>query len=338
MTVRKRLALAAAALLLAALIAGGAWLVAGMRAPGARFESPVVVEIPRGASSRQMARLLEENGVIRSATHFMVLRAWRSKDVLQAGEYQFQQPLSVWDAFDKLASGLVMLHPLTAPEGLTRFDIAKLVGQAGFGTEQEFLALTEDPAPIRDLFPKAASLEGCLYPETYRFPRSATSREVLDAMLGAFRAAFEKARAGSDTKLEPYEALTLASLIEKETGVDAERPLVSSVYYNRMRLGMLLQCDPTIIYGLLLEGRYRGRIYESDIRNPHAYNTYVHAGLPPGPIANPGLESLQAAYHPADSDYLYFVAQAAGKPSHVFSKSLQAHNQAVAQYRGTIPR
>jgi UPF0755 protein len=338
LTLRKRLALSAAALLLVALIAAGAWLVAGMRAPEGPFETPVIVEIPHGASSRQMARLLEERGVIRSATHFMALRVWRSKTVLQAGEYQFQQPASVWEAFDKLASGAVMLHPLTMPEGLTRFEIAKLVGQAGFGTEQELLALTEDPAPIRDLFPRAASLEGCLYPETYRFPRTATSKDVLDAMLRAFRAAFAKAQQGSDSKLEPYEALTLASLIEKETGVDEERPLVSSVYHNRMRIGMLLQCDPTIIYGLLLEGRYRGRIYESDLRAPHAYNTYIHQGLPPGPIANPGLESLQAAYHPADTDYLYFVAEAAGKPSHVFSESLQAHNQAVAQYRGTLPR
>ncbi|MCB1019581.1 MAG: endolytic transglycosylase MltG [Acidobacteria bacterium] len=332
----KRILLVAAALFVVALLGVAAWAVNGMAPPDAQFAAPVVVDIPRGASSRDMAALLEEPGVIRSATHFMLARAWRSKDVLQAGEYEFTRPVSVWDAFDKLASGAVLLHTVTVPEGLTRFEIAKLVQEAGFGSADAFLTLTADPGPIRDLFPAAQSLEGCLYPETYSFPRNTEPKTVLDAMLRGFRNAFEQAKQGSDSKLAPYEALTMASLIEKETGVDDERPLVSSVYYNRIRIGMLLQCDPTIIYGLLLEDRYRGKIYESDIRDPHDYNTYVHAGLPPGPIANPGLASLKAAFHPADTNYLYFVAESAGKPGHIFSKNLQAHNQAVAQYRRTL--
>ena len=335
MTLRKALAaaLAAFALLLAA---GAVWLANGLAAPDAAFAQPVIVEIPRGASSREMARLLEESGVIRSANHFLIARTWRSKDVLQAGEYQFVRPVSVSEAYDKLVRGEVLLHAVTIPEGLTRFEVAEAVAEAGFGTKERFLELTGDPKPIHDLFPDARSLEGCLYPETYNFPRATGPEKVLEAMLRAFRGAFEQAAKGSETALEPYEALTLASLIEKETGVDSERPLVSSVYYNRMRLGMLLQCDPTIIYGLLLESRYRGKIYESDIRDPHAYNTYVHPGLPPGPIANPGLASLRAAYHPAKSDFLYFVAEAAGKPSHVFSKNLTAHNRAVSRYRKTL--
>jgi UPF0755 protein len=332
----KRLAIAAAGLLALIGTGAGVWLSNGLAVPAGRFDQPVVVEIPRGASSREMARLLEENGVIRSATHFMAARAWRSMDVLQAGEYEFPRPVSVAEAYDKLVKGDVMLHPVTVPEGLTRFDVAEVMAAAGLGTKERFLELTADPAAIRDLFPNARSLEGCLFPETYSLPRTAGPEEALAAMLRAFRGAFAEAAQGSDTKLEPYEALTMASLIEKETGVDQERPLVSAVYHNRMRLGMLLQCDPTIIYGLRLEDRYRGKIYESDIRDPHPYNTYVRAGLPPGPIANPGLASLKAAYHSAESDYLYFVAEAAGKPSHVFSKNLVAHNRAVAQYRGTL--
>lgn len=336
MTKGKRIALAAAAVLVAVAAGAAIWALEGMSAPPGSFDRPVVVEIPRGASSREMAGLLEQAGVIRSARYFMLARAWRAGDVLQAGEYQFQQPVSVWEAYDKLVRGEVMLHAVTVPEGLTRFDVAKVVADAGFGAEEQFLALTADPQPVRDLFAGAESLEGCLFPETYHFPRSAGPDEVLDAMLRAFREAFGEAANGSESKLTPYQVLTLASLIEKETGVVEERRLVSSVYYNRMRLGMLLQCDPTIIYGLVLEDRYRGRIYESDIRDPHPYNTYVHAGLPPGPIANPGLASIRAAFHPADSDYLYFVAEAAGKPSHVFSKNLTAHNRAVAQYRRTL--
>jgi UPF0755 protein len=325
--------------LFVAIVAGaGAWLVNGMSAPGEDLATPVIVEIPRGATSRDMARMLEEKGVIRSATHFMIARAWRSKEILQAGEYQFVQPATVWEAYDKLVAGEVLLYPVTVPEGLTRFEIAELVALARFGTKEEFLALTADPAPIRDLFPEAKSLEGCLFPETYNFPRGTEPKAVVDAMLRAFRAAFENARKGATVSLSPYQALTLASLVEKETGVDTERVLVSSVYHNRLRLGMLLQCDPTIIYGLLLEGRYRGRIYESDILAPHSYNTYVHPGLPPGPIASPGILSIEAAYRPAQTDYLYFVAEAEGKPSHIFSKNLRAHNQAVAQYRGSLTR
>ena len=332
----KRAAFAAVGALGGCALLAAYWVASGLAAPSGQFSRPVVLEIPRGASSQEMARLLEENGVIRSARHFMLARAWRSDEVLQAGEYQFRQPVSVSDAYDKLVKGEVVLHAVTVPEGLTRYEIAKVVAEAGFAAEDEFLALTADPTPIQDLFPRAKSLEGCLFPETYNFPRSTGPDEVLQAMLRAFRGAFEQAARGSESALEPYEALTMASLIEKETGVVEERRLVSSVYYNRIRLGMLLQCDPTIIYGLLVEDRYRGKIYESDIRDPHPYNTYVHPGLPPGPIANPGLASLRAAFHPAKSDYLYFVAEAAGKPSHVFSKSLTAHNRAVSEYRRTL--
>ena len=338
MTPRKRIALAGAGLLLVLAVGAGAWLVQGLAAPAGEFEAPVVLEIPRGASSREMARLLEERGVIRSETHFMLARAWRSQEVLQAGEYEFTQPATVWEAYDKLVAGEVVLYPLTVPEGLTRFEVSDVVALAGFGSKERFLELTADPTAIKDLFPDANSLEGCLYPETYNFPRSTPPDKVLEAMLRAFRSAFETARKDSPSTLNPYEALTLASLVEKETGVDEERPLVSSVFHNRLRLGMLLQCDPTIIYGLLVEGRYRGALYEAELRDPTPYNTYIHPGLPPGPIANPGLDSIEAAHRPADSNYLFFVVEAAGKSTHVFSENLAAHNQAVAQYRETLAR
>ncbi|TDI54971.1 MAG: endolytic transglycosylase MltG, partial [Acidobacteria bacterium] len=160
-----------------------------------------------------------------------------------------------------------------------------------------------------------------------------TAEQIIRAMLANFRDAFEAASEGVDTEFAPYQTVILASLIEKETGIATERPLVSAVFHNRLKRGILLQCDPTIIYGLLLEGRYRGNIYESDLRDPHPYNTYLHGGLPPGPIASPGAASLRAALSPAESEYIFFVANPSGDGSHTFSVSLTAHNRAVAKFR-----
>ncbi len=250
-----------------------------------------------------------------------------------AGEYHFSQADSAAGVIERLMEGDVVLRPMTVPEGLTRFETAKIVAEAGYSTEEEFLELVADPKPIRDLFPEAESLEGFLFPETYRFPRTADGRQVLEAMLRNFRRAYEAAAPDGDPALTPYEAVTLASLIEKESGVSSERPLISAVFHNRLQKGMLLQCDPTIIYGLLLEGRYRGNIYASDLKDPHPYNTYIHKGLPPGPIANPGLESMRAAYAPATSDYIFFVAKPGGGGGHTFSVTLADHNRAVHELR-----
>jgi len=317
------------------LAAAGALTLSALEEPYSGFEGELLFDYPEGTTTRELAVQLEGAGVIRSQYLFLVARALRPEAKLQAGEYRFVGSASVWEVYQKLAEGRVHLRPLTIREGLTRFETAEVIANAGYGSLEEALALTADPQPIRDLFPEAKSLEGVLFPETYLFPRNTDAGDVVDAMVAGFRKAFEAASKGKTTPLAPYEVVTMASLVEKETGVPSERGLVSSVFHNRLQRGMLLQCDPTIIYGMILEGRYNGRLLQPDIRNPHPYNTYVHPGLPPGPIANPGHGALEAAFKPAESDYLYFVAEVYGEPQHVFSKNLKAHNRAVAAYRKT---
>ena len=301
--------------------------------PHEPFAEPVVIEIARGASSRQIAETLETRGVIRSKWSFLWERAWNREAILMAGEYIFHSPVAVSEAFEMLVSGRVRLYPLTVPEGLNRFETAKIVEASGLATADEFLALSADPSPVRDLLPDATTLEGCLFPETYSVAKTSTVVDLLNAMLSRFRSTLEIAREGRTAELDNWQAVILASMIEKETGWQTERGLVSSVFHNRMRLGMLMQCDPTIIYGLVLEDRYRGRIYRTDLADPHPYNTYIHGGLPPGPIANPGEEALRAAFAPSESSYLYFVAKPGGGSGHAFSKTLRAHNRAVRELR-----
>jgi UPF0755 protein len=315
--------------------AGGAYLMMALDEPHPLPSDDVVFDYPAGSSTRTLAAELEDAGVIRSQYLFLAARAMRPDAKLQAGEYQFKGAPSIWDVYEKLAGGRVYLRPITIPEGLTRFETAELIAKAGYGTPEETLALTADPKPILDLFPQAKSLEGVLFPETYSFPRDATAADVVKAMVAGFRKAYDEASQGKTTPLAPYDVVTMASLVEKETGVPDERPLVSSVYHNRLRIGMLMQCDPTIIYGLILDGRYKGTLLEPDIRDPHEYNTYVHPGLPPGPIANPGKGALKAAFQPAETKLLYFVAEVYGQPQHVFSTSLTEHNRAVKAYRKT---
>ena len=332
------LVLSAAALVVAGLIiagSAGAFLIVALDEPHAVPSEEILFDYPEGTPTRKLAGELEAAGVIRSKYLFLIARAMRPDVKLQAGEYQFQGSPSVRDVYEKLADGRVHLRPITIPEGLTRFETADLIAKAGYGTTEETLALTADPKPILDLFPQAKSLEGVLFPETYSFPRNAKAPDVIQAMVAGFRKAYAEAAQGKTTPLDPYDVVTMASLIEKETGVPDERPLVSSVYHNRLRIGMLMQCDPTIIYGLILEGRYKGTLLEPDIRDPHVYNTYVHPGLPPGPIANPGQGALAAAFKPAETKLLYFVAEVYGQPQHVFSKTLTEHNRAVTAYRKT---
>ncbi len=330
----KRVALrVAAATALCAAIGLAGWAFVEARRPYKGFDQPVLLEFARGARTADLAASLVSRGVVPTKWHFLLVRALRRSEVLMAGEYRFAEPASPWEVYDRIARGDVYLRRLTIPEGLTRFEISKLIGESGYATEEEFLALTGDPSPVHDKFPEARNLEGFLYPETYMLPKTADGAQILAAMLANFRRAFERAHA--DTSLTPYQTLTLASLIEKETGIPAERPLVSAVFHNRLDRGMLLQCDPTIIYGLVLENRYKGRISTEDIADPHPYNTYIHAGLPPGPIASPGFGSLAAAFQPADTDYLFFVAKAEGESRHVFSESLSEHNEAVAKYRAS---
>lgn len=319
--------------LLAAAAIAGAYVYSEINSPYGDFAEPVLFEYVRGASGAETAAALEELGVVRSRWLFLAARALQPGAVLMAGEYRFAAPDSPTGVVSRFSKGDVFLRPLTIPEGLTRFEVSSLVAAAGYSSEQEFLQLTADAAPIHDLFPEAASLEGFLFPETYSLAKTSTGEQILAAMLANFRQAFAAASKGIETDLSPYQTLTLASLIEKESGVPSERPLISAVFHNRLRRGMLLQCDPTIIYGLILEDRYRGTILLRDLKDPHPYNTYVHGGLPPGPIANPSAESLRAAFVPAESDYLFFVANPGGAGGHSFSATLREHNLAVARLR-----
>jgi UPF0755 protein len=237
------------------------------------------------------------------------------------------------EVYDHIASGKVLQHPFTVREGLSRFEIGELAASQGFTTRDEFLAECEKTGRIRDLAPEAKNVEGFLFPETYQMTRPFSAAQLVDMMVKRFRSVFEELSRGRPPKLTPYELVTLASMVEEETGVGDERKLVASVFYNRLKKGMLLQCDPTVIYGLILEDRYQGRLTRDELAVPHLYNTYLHQGLPPGPIANPGRASLEAVFEPAETDYLYFVAQPDGSGGHVFSESLDAHNRAVGAYR-----
>lgn len=306
---------------------------AGTEGPSDPFEEPVVVEIGRGLTSMEIAEKLEGAGVIASKWGFLWERLWDRSAKLMAGEYEFEGPISAAEAFEKLASGRVILYPLTIPEGLNRFEIAEIVASEGLSTKEEFIALTADPGLAKDILPEAKTLEGLLFPETYNLAKTSTVHDLLDAMLAGFRDALAAASSQRTAEISDWDALVLASMIEKETEKPDERGLVSSVFHNRLQRGMLMQCDPTIIYGLILDGRYRGKIYLSDLSDPHVYNTYIHDGLPPGPIANPGLMSLNAAFAPDESDYLFFCAKPGHGQGHAFSTSLRDHNLAVQALR-----
>ncbi len=322
MTLRR--ALQAAALGAAGLAAFTAWTATR---PYQGYSGEVFVDLPRGSSTLDIAVRLTEAGVLRSEWPFLVLRAVRPRTTLKAGEYRFDHPVSPLEVYRKIAAGEVFYFTLTIPEGYNVYEIAEAAARTGVVGRQEFLQAASDAARIRDLAPAARSLEGFLFPDTYRITRHTTAAELACQMLQRFRQVWSELHGPADA----LETVTLASLVERETPQESERPLVASVFRNRLRLGMPLQCDPTVVYALLLSERYRGEIYKDDLSFRHAYNTYVNAGLPPGPIANPGRASLAAALHPADTDYLYFVADTKG--GHVFSASLERHEKAVASYR-----
>jgi UPF0755 protein len=313
--------------LLAALGAGLVYY--SVSRPYQGFQKPVILDFPKGTSTQSMSAQLAGAGVIQNSWAFLFARAMRPKARLLAGEYQFSEPASVLAVFDRIARGDVFFYELTVPEGSNIFDIAASVDRFDFMKGADFLRVARDPSPIHDLAPGAPTLEGYLFPSTYRIERSTTVKQLVRMMTDLFRKHWRELQ----PSVEVNSAVTLASLVEKETALAEERPLVASVYANRLRMGMPLDCDPTTIYAALLEGRYRGTIYRSDLDSHNPYNTYRHAGLPPGPIANPGLAALKAALAPAATSYVYFVAKADGSGGHQFSENIEAHNRAVEQYR-----
>ncbi|MBI3664917.1 MAG: endolytic transglycosylase MltG [Acidobacteria bacterium] len=291
------------------------------------FSPEAFVNLRRGAGSFEIAAQLENAGVLRSQWPFLLLRLLRPGSVLKAGEYRFNRPLSPLDVYRKIARGEVFYYTLTVPEGYSMWEIADAVARTGVISREAFLLEARRGERVADLAPGAKTLEGFLFPDTYRLTRRTTAEELVGQMLKRFR---EVARQLPQVP-QLLEAVVLASLVEKETPAAAERPLVASVFRNRLRVGMPLQSDPTVIYALELAGRYRGEIFKDDLAIQSPYNTYEHPGLPPGPIANPGRASLQAAISPAETNYFYFVAD--NKGGHVFSADLERHSRAVAGYR-----
>lgn len=315
-----------------------AWALAGtvftcMMMPYGREREAVVIDIPPGTSTREMSALLEERGVVSSRWWFLAARAFQPRAKLLAGEYRFERAISAWSAFRKIARGEILYHRFTIPEGYNRLEIAQFLADGGFAGREEFVKLANSPELISDLDPQARNLEGYLFPETYSVPKGIPAAALAKMMVDRFRIELEAARGSDPADLSVHDAVTLASMIEKETGSGGERGLVSSVFHNRLRIGMPMQCDPTVIYGMLLDGRYKGYLLSEHLREAHEYNTYVHPGLPPGPIANPGRASLEAAYHPKSSGYLFFVAESRDAGTHVFSETLAAHQRAVTEYR-----
>jgi UPF0755 protein len=316
--------------------AAAAWMFfSRLRQPYKGFtDAEQFVEIPQGAGSRTIGDRLVGAGVVRDHLTFRV-SLWLTGQGrrLKAGEYRFDRGMAPADVIDKLARGDVYVIHLTFAEGLNTFDMAKIFESHGFGTAASFVEAAMDVAPIHDLDPQAKTLEGYLFPETYALPRKTDAPKLVHMMAAQFQHAFtpEIREAATGRGLTPRQVVTLASIVEKETGKPEERPIVSAVYQNRLRIGMPLQCDPTVIYALELAGRYDGNIHKEDLSIDSPYNTYRYPGLPPGPIASPGRASLEAAVHPADADYLYFVSRNDG--THVFARTLDEHNKNVQKYQ-----
>jgi UPF0755 protein len=288
-----------------------------------------IVEVAPGMGTRAIGRLLEQHHIVHSQYTFDLWHLLRG-GTLKAGEYQFIQPATLPAVYKRMVRGDVYTRTVTVPEGLNLFDIAQAVQDAQLGSKDSFLAAaTRNAGLIADLDPAAKNLEGYLFPDTYRFQRHLSPDQMVAAMVKRFR----QASASIGLEGNVHRVVTLASLVEKETPVAADRPLVASVLQNRLDRDMPLMTDPTVIYAALLEKRYRGTIYQSDLKRDSAYNTYLHAGLPPGPICSPGMASLQAAMHPADSRFLYFVADPSGAGHSRFAATLEEHQRNVAAYR-----
>ena len=291
----------------------------------------VFVELPPGTGSTSMAALLQQHGVIRSRYAFLLLRLWKH-GTLKAGEYRFADPASAAQVYDRIQRGDVYTKALTIPEGFNLFDIARAVEAVKLGSGVAFLnAAHQNTQLVAQWSPHATSLEGYLYPDTYLFDHRATPQSMLTAMVHRF--ARQAASLGLTGNVE--RTVTLASLVEKEVHFDDERVMAAGVFENRLRVGMPLQTDPTVIYAALLNGRWRGTIYRSDLQFDSPYNTYMHKGLPPGPICSPGAAALRAAMHPAQTGNLYFVADRTGHTQ--FSAGLSEHAQQVQSYRATAP-
>jgi UPF0755 protein len=297
-------------------------------------EAEQFVDLPQGIGSLPIGERLVQAGVMRDlATYRAALWLSGQGRHLKAGDYRFDRAMTPLEIIDKIARGDVFVITVTFPEGLTIAEMAKIFESHGLGTAATFVKAAGDPAAIRDLDPAAKDLEGYLFPETYAVSRHTDAVKLVHLMTARFEKVLtpELRQAATARHLTVRQMVTLASIVEKETAKADERSRVAAVYTTRLRIGMPMQCDPTVIYGLVKAGRYDGNIHKADLSFDSPYNTYRYPGLPPGPIASPGRASLDAAVHPADADFLYFVSRNDG--SHEFSRTLEEHNRNVQKFQ-----
>lgn len=333
MTVIKKVLLGVALVIVVA-AASTFYLWRGVALPYQGFSGEQFVVIETGSSVASMGRQLAAAGVVRDVRSFQIAaRIKRAETRLQAGEYRFVEAATAYEVVDRLARGDVFVRPITFPEGRTIAEMAGIFESRGFGTAADFLAAANDVSRIADLDPAAKDLEGYLFPSTYRLPRRASAADLVGLMVQSFRATFDAdmLAAAQARGFSVRDAVTMASLVEEEAQIADERPMISAVYHNRLKIGMGLQCDATIIYAMQRAGTWNGNIRRVDLAMDSPYNTYRYRGLPPGPIANPGRASLEAAVRPVDVPYLYYVSRNDG--SHAFATSLDEHNRNVHQYQ-----
>jgi UPF0755 protein len=331
----RRIVGALAILIIIGILAGAGWLYLTVGRPYKGYDgTEQFVEIAPGSSPGAMGRVLAQAGVVPNSASFRTAVWLRgSGRRLQAGEYRFDAPISPADVVDKLARGDVFLQPITFREGLNIRQMAAIFEERGFGDAREFIKAASNAGPIAALDPQAQDLEGYLFPDTYTLPRRATAEQLVGRMVARFEQSLtpDIREQAAGRGLTTRQLVTLASLVEKETAKGEERPLVAAVYANRLKIGMGLQCDPTVIYALERAGRYAGNLTRESLKFDSPYNTYRYAGLPPGPIAAPGKAALQAAANPADVPFLYFVSRNDG--SHAFATTLDEHNRNVHQWQ-----
>lgn len=288
-------------------------------------------EVPEQASFSSVARQLQEQGIVRYDWAFKILAKLKRKDTsIMAGEYELSAAMPPSDILDIMVNGKMVLRKFTVKEGASIWDIGELVAKVGISSRTEFDAALTNPQLLKELGISAPSFEGYLFPETYQFPRRTKPKKIISNMIDQLRSIWE---IEWDTKLSElgltkHEVLTLASIVEKESGDREEQPLIAAVFHNRLKKKMRLQADPTVIYGI---PNFSGNLTKDDLLTPTPYNTYVIEGLPPGPIANPGESAIRAVLYPAQSNALYFVAN--GKGRHIFSDNLTDHNRAVREYQ-----
>ena len=314
--------------------AGGGWFLwQALTSPYRGYsETTRVVQVHKGLRTSAILHRLQTAGVVRDQyVPLIYMKVLRHGESVKAGVYEFSKPMSAAEVIEKLIRGEVSLRAVTVREGLDRFATGRLFAQQHLGTGKEWDALTADPELIRDIDPQARSLEGYLFPDTYKFNPGTAAKTIVAAMVQNFRKHFGSEMSYIATGLDLHGTVTLASIVETEARLPQERPMVASVYLNRIHRDMLLGADPTVIYALKLAHRWDGNIHKADLQIDSPYNTYRFRGMPPGPIANPGLASLQAASAPAKTEFLYFVAKHDG--SHAFSTNIEEHNRNVQIYQ-----